>query len=88
MGCFPSQKILTEASIPSHIAFCQCASKSSEPTFTLDTGAIRDILDAERPRAPSQVRLDPVAAAVVTQIFAWYTDQIFAWYTDVHAVWR
>ncbi len=32
------------------------------------------ILDAERPRDPSRVRLDPVAAAVVTQIFAWYTD--------------
>jgi site-specific DNA recombinase len=32
------------------------------------------ILDPERPRDPSGVRLDPVKAAVVEQIFAWYTD--------------
>ncbi len=32
------------------------------------------ILDAERPRDPSRVRRDPVAAAIVAQIFAWYTD--------------
>jgi len=32
------------------------------------------LLDPERPRDPSRVRLDPVKAAVVEQIFAWYTD--------------
>jgi site-specific DNA recombinase len=32
------------------------------------------ILDPERPRDPSRVRLDPVKAAIVQQIFAWYTD--------------
>jgi site-specific DNA recombinase len=32
------------------------------------------ILDVERPREPSRVRLDPVKAAIVQQIFAWYTD--------------
>jgi len=30
------------------------------------------LLDAARPRAPSRVRLDPVQAAVVEQMFAWY----------------
>ena len=30
--------------------------------------------DAERPRDPSRVQLDPVAASMVQQIFAWYTD--------------
>lgn len=32
------------------------------------------VLDPERPRDPSRVRLDPVKAEVVKQIFAWYTD--------------
>ncbi|HSH83296.1 MAG TPA: recombinase family protein, partial [Herpetosiphonaceae bacterium] len=32
------------------------------------------LLDPERPRDPSRLRLDPVKAAVVEQIFAWYTD--------------
>lgn len=32
------------------------------------------LLDAERPRDPSRVRLDPVQAAVVEQMFAWYDD--------------
>src|SRR5207244_11467160 len=32
------------------------------------------VLDSERPRDPSRVRLDPVKAAIVQQIFAWYTD--------------
>lgn len=32
------------------------------------------VLDPERPRDPRRLRLDPVQAAVVTQIFAWYTD--------------
>ncbi len=32
------------------------------------------ILDTERPRDPSRVRLDPVKTAVVEQIFGWYTD--------------
>jgi site-specific DNA recombinase len=32
------------------------------------------ILDPERPRDPSRLRLDPVKAALVQQIFAWYTD--------------
>jgi site-specific DNA recombinase len=30
------------------------------------------LLDAERPRDPSRVRLDPVQAAVVEHMFAWY----------------
>jgi site-specific DNA recombinase len=32
------------------------------------------LLDAEQPRDPSRVQLDPVKAAIVSQIFAWYTD--------------
>src|SRR6267143_4345432 len=32
------------------------------------------LLDPECPRDPSRLRLDPVKAAVVTQIFAWYTE--------------
>jgi site-specific DNA recombinase len=32
------------------------------------------VLDVERPRDPSRVGLDPVKAAIVQQIFAWYTD--------------
>jgi site-specific DNA recombinase len=32
------------------------------------------LLDPDRPRAPSRVRIDPVQAAVVEQMFAWYTD--------------
>jgi site-specific DNA recombinase len=32
------------------------------------------LLDVERPRDPSHVQPDPVKAAVVKQIFAWYTD--------------
>ena len=32
------------------------------------------VLDLERPRDPSRVRLDPVKSEVVKQIFAWYTD--------------
>jgi hypothetical protein len=32
------------------------------------------LLDPDRPRDPSRVRLDPVQAAVVEQMFAWYTD--------------
>ena len=32
------------------------------------------LLDPECPRDPSRLRLDPIKAAVVTQIFAWYTD--------------
>lgn len=32
------------------------------------------VLDPERPRDPSRVRLDPVKAEIVRQIFAWYTD--------------
>lgn len=32
------------------------------------------LLDPDRPRDPSRVRLDPVKAAIVEQIFAWYTD--------------
>jgi site-specific DNA recombinase len=32
------------------------------------------LLDAERPRDPSRVRLDPVQAAVVEHMFAWYGD--------------
>jgi site-specific DNA recombinase len=33
-----------------------------------------DILDVERPRDPSRGRLDPVKAAVVSQMFAWYSE--------------
>ena len=32
------------------------------------------LLDPNRPRDPSRVRIDPVQAAVVEQLFAWYTD--------------
>jgi site-specific DNA recombinase len=32
------------------------------------------LLDAERPRDPSRVQVDLVKAAIVRQIFAWYTD--------------
>jgi len=32
------------------------------------------VLDAERPRDPTRVRINPVEAAVVRQIFAWYID--------------
>src|SRR3989441_4198968 len=32
------------------------------------------LLDPECPRDPSRLRLDPVKAAVVTHIFAWYTE--------------
>jgi site-specific DNA recombinase len=32
------------------------------------------VMDPERPRDPQRLRLDPVNAAVITQIFAWYTD--------------
>jgi site-specific DNA recombinase len=32
------------------------------------------LLDPEYPRDPSRLRLDPVRAAVVTHIFAWYTE--------------
>src|SRR3990172_7252379 len=32
------------------------------------------ILDTERPSDPARVRIDPVKAEVVKQIFAWYTD--------------
>jgi site-specific DNA recombinase len=32
------------------------------------------LLDPEAPRAPHRVRLDPGKAAVVGQLFAWYTD--------------
>jgi site-specific DNA recombinase len=32
------------------------------------------ILDPERPRDPGRVRVDPVKAEIVKQIFAWYTD--------------
>jgi site-specific DNA recombinase len=31
------------------------------------------VMDPERPRDPQRLRLDPVKAAVITQIFAWYT---------------
>src|ERR687894_1290444 len=31
------------------------------------------IMDPERPRDPQRLRLDPVKAAVITQLFAWYT---------------
>jgi site-specific DNA recombinase len=32
------------------------------------------VMDSEHPRDPRRLRLDPVKAAVITQIFAWYTD--------------
>jgi site-specific DNA recombinase len=32
------------------------------------------LLDPERPRDPSRVRIDPVQAAIVAHMFAWYTD--------------
>jgi site-specific DNA recombinase len=32
------------------------------------------VMDPERPRDPQRLRLDPVKAAVITQICAWYTD--------------
>jgi site-specific DNA recombinase len=32
------------------------------------------LLDLERPRDPSRVRIAPVQAAVIEQMFAWYTD--------------
>jgi site-specific DNA recombinase len=32
------------------------------------------MMDPERPRDPQRLRVDPVKAAVITQIFAWYTD--------------
>jgi site-specific DNA recombinase len=32
------------------------------------------VMDPERPRDPRRLRLDPVNAAVITQILAWYTD--------------
>jgi site-specific DNA recombinase len=32
------------------------------------------VLDSEYPRDPRRLRLDPVKGAVVTEIFAWYTD--------------
>jgi site-specific DNA recombinase len=32
------------------------------------------IMDPERSRDPSRLRIDPVKATVVSQIFAWYTD--------------
>jgi site-specific DNA recombinase len=32
------------------------------------------LLDPDRPRDASRVRIDPVQAAVVEQMFAWYTD--------------
>ncbi|HEX9597112.1 MAG TPA: recombinase family protein [Anaerolineales bacterium] len=32
------------------------------------------LLDAEHPRDPSRVQVDPVKAAIVRQVFAWYTD--------------
>jgi site-specific DNA recombinase len=32
------------------------------------------VMDPERPRDPQRLRLDPIKAAVITQIFAWYTD--------------
>jgi site-specific DNA recombinase len=34
------------------------------------------ILDPERPRDPHTVRVDPVQAAIVAQIFAWFTDPV------------
>ena len=44
------------------------------PTVALDRAPYGSLLDPERPRDPSRVRLDPVQAAVVEQMFAWYTD--------------
>jgi site-specific DNA recombinase len=32
------------------------------------------VMDPERPRDPQRLRLDPVKAAVITEIVAWYTD--------------
>jgi site-specific DNA recombinase len=32
------------------------------------------VLDAERPRDPSRVRVDPTEAEIVRQVFAWYAD--------------
>jgi len=32
------------------------------------------ILDPEQPRDPSRVRVDPIKAKIVQQIYAWYTD--------------
>jgi site-specific DNA recombinase len=32
------------------------------------------VLDLERPRDPSRVRIDPIKAEIVKQVFAWYTD--------------
>ncbi len=32
------------------------------------------VLDAQAPRQPAGLRIDPLKAAVVSQIFAWYTD--------------
>ncbi|MDX2030716.1 MAG: recombinase family protein [Blastocatellia bacterium] len=32
------------------------------------------LTDAERPRDPNRVRLDPVASVIVGQIFTWYTE--------------
>jgi site-specific DNA recombinase len=32
------------------------------------------VLDAERPRDPSRVPVDPTEAEIVRQVFAWYTD--------------
>jgi site-specific DNA recombinase len=32
------------------------------------------ILDAERPRDPSRIQIDPVKAEIVQQIFAWYIE--------------
>ena len=32
------------------------------------------VLDAQAPRKPAGLRVDPLKAAIVTQIFAWYTD--------------
>jgi site-specific DNA recombinase len=32
------------------------------------------VLDPEHPRDPNRVRLDPIKAAIVQQIFAWYTN--------------
>ena len=42
------------------------------------------LLDPERPRDPSRVRIDPVQAAVVEQMFAWYSDPGHA--TSLYAV--
>jgi site-specific DNA recombinase len=32
------------------------------------------VMDPERPRDPRRLQVDPVKAAVITQMFAWYTD--------------